>query len=341
MDSIQTMRKLLDFVYGSAKGLVRRVRFYFSREGLSYFSNYRNRKTIKMTGIGNCESKVRFYPSVDHFLRNFPCFFNMRNHDYLVAQNFLRDEFLLIQKPKVFFTLEPLPVMTKETRLNMQSEALKPFLYLYNEPDINMRMFYPALADHRERIINRLEESLTERRSRLCCIINRYSENPELNLLRQRIHFVKAMGNDIDIYGAEPWSGQPNKWKAFPNYYGQAENKDKTLRRYNFVLAFENSDFTGYITEKIIDAFKSGTVPLYWGGGKFLEETFPSNCYINCSNQDPASVYRMIKDMTQQDIVSFRKAALEFLKSDAADRFTGRYLRQEIIKRLEAGKCNE
>jgi len=45
----------------------------------------------------------------------------------------------------------------------------------------------------------------------------------------------------------------------------------------------------------------------------------------------------MIKDMTHQEVVSFRKAAIGFLKSDEANRFTGRYLRREIIKRLEGG----
>ncbi len=114
-----------------------------------------------------------------------------------------------------------------------------------------------------------------------------------------------------------------------------AENKQEILKKYNFVLAFENSNFPGYITEKIIDAFKAGTVPLYWGGGKLLQEIFPSDCYINCSNQDPARIHRMIKDMPQKDIVSFRRAAIEFLKSDMADRFMGSYLKQEIVKRLE------
>jgi hypothetical protein len=38
--------------------------------------------------------------------------------------------------------------------------------------------------------------------------------------------------------------------------------------------------------------------------------------------------------MNHEGII-FVKAALEFLKSGAADRFTGRYLKQEIIKRLE------
>jgi hypothetical protein len=330
------MKKLIDFIYGSAWGLVRRFTFYFSRQGLSYFFAYGNRKTIKMTGIGNCERRIRFYPSVHHFIHNMPCLLPRRKYDYLVAQNFLSEEFLSFRKSKVFFTLEPPPTMTRETIRNMQLNELKPFLYLYDEPDINKRMFYPSLADHREEIIRHLEETVTEKRSRLCCIINRYSEHPGLDLVRQRMLFVEAMGNDIDIYGAEPW-GAPNKWKSFPNYYGMAEDKQETLRKYNFILAFENSNFPGYITEKIIDAFKAGAVPLYWGGGKFLRETFPSDCYINCVNQDATAIYRMIKDMPQQDIVSLRRAAIAFLKSDAADRFTGRYLKQEIIKRLESG----
>ena len=288
-----------------------------------------------MTGIGNNESRNSFYSSVHHFIYNVPCYSHKKKYDYLVAQNFLHREFLLFQKPKVFLTLEPPPSMTYESRNNMQSGALKQFLYLYGEPDIGKRMFYPALSGNRERTIRRLEETLTEKRPRLCCIINRYSEHPELNLVRQRIRFVKAMGKDIDIYGVEPWDGGPNKWTEFSNYCGIAEDKQRTLGKYNFVLAFENSDFSGYITEKIVDAFKAGAVPLYWGGGEFLKETIPLDCYMDCRNQDPDKIYRMIKGMTQEDIISFRKAAIGFLKSDAADRFTSRYLRQEIIKRLE------
>lgn len=287
-----------------------------------------------MTGIGNRETKLCFYPSVLHFLHNVPSFFRRKQYDYLIAENFLHDEFVASSKPKVFFTLEPPPLMTSETIKNLQSALMKPFLYLYDEPDIEKRMFYPCLADRKERIIRDLERTLTEKRSRLCCIINRYSERPDLNLLTQRIRFIEAMGKDVDIYGAEPW-GVPNKWTVFPNYCGKTENKQKTLREYNFVIAFENSDYPGYITEKIIDAFRAGTVPLYWGGGGFLHETIPSVCYIDCRNQEPERVYQRIKYMTQGEIVSFRRAAIQFLKSDAADRFTGRHFKQELIRRIE------
>ena len=303
------MKKMLKFLYGAMRGLLKRLSFRLVWYGLLS----KDRKIIKMAGIENCETRVCFFPSVLHYFHGVPSLLRRKRYDYLIAQNFLRDEFLSCQKAKVFFTLEPPPYMTPETIRNMQSERVKPFLYLYNEPDIKKRMFYPCLADRKEGIIKDLERRLPEKRSKLCCIVNRYSEHAGLNLLQQRMLFVKAMGNDIDIYGAEPW-GKPNKWTVFPNYYGMANNKQQTLRAYNFVIAFENTDHPGYITEKIVDAFKAGTVPLYWGGGAFVKETIPSNCYIDCRNRDPEEMYQLIKNMTQEDIVSFRKASLEFLK---------------------------
>ena len=32
-----------------------------------------------------------------------------------------------------------------------------------------------------------------------------------------------------------------------------------------FNIAFENSSANGYTTEKLIEAFAAGTIPLYWG----------------------------------------------------------------------------
>lgn len=34
---------------------------------------------------------------------------------------------------------------------------------------------------------------------------------------------------------------------------------------YNYALVFENQQQPGYITEKLLDCFKAGTVPIYWG----------------------------------------------------------------------------
>ncbi|WP_448207829.1 glycosyltransferase family 10 domain-containing protein [Azospirillum sp. sgz302134] len=41
--------------------------------------------------------------------------------------------------------------------------------------------------------------------------------------------------------------------------------KIRVFSRYRFAFAFENSSHPGYLTEKILDVFQAGAVPLYWG----------------------------------------------------------------------------
>jgi hypothetical protein len=36
---------------------------------------------------------------------------------------------------------------------------------------------------------------------------------------------------------------------------------------YTFTLTFENTDYPGYVTEKLFHALSAGSIPLYWGGG--------------------------------------------------------------------------
>lgn len=42
-------------------------------------------------------------------------------------------------------------------------------------------------------------------------------------------------------------------------------NKENALRQYRVYLAFENTREPGYVSEKILDGYKSGAVPVYWG----------------------------------------------------------------------------
>ena len=194
-------------------------------------------------------------------------------------------------------------------------------------------MFYGAVPEKRRGITRRLKHSLSRRRPKLCCIINRYADDPTRNLLEERLRFVRAFGVDIDIYGCPPWNGSDG-WQEFPNYLGPTADKQKTLSQYTFVLAFENSDSDGYITEKIVQALLAGTIPLYWGGGKYLQETIPAACFINCRHEDPERVHNRIKQITQEEVVAYRKAGIDFLNSRLADRFTRKYWATAIAERL-------
>jgi len=68
-----------------------------------------------------------------------------------------------------------------------------------------------------------------------------------------RLHFIemlKRIGN-VDVYG---------------NYVGKpVANKYDIAKDYKYSVCFENDHFPGYITEKLIDAYLTETIPLYWG----------------------------------------------------------------------------
>lgn len=45
----------------------------------------------------------------------------------------------------------------------------------------------------------------------------------------------------------------------------EGDAKYNFMKNYKFSIAFENSSTNGYCTEKIIQAFAAGTIPIYWG----------------------------------------------------------------------------
>ena len=50
-----------------------------------------------------------------------------------------------------------------------------------------------------------------------------------------------------------------------------------------FILALENTQIDGYVTEKIINAFYSGSIPIYWGSNN-INDLFNKEAFINVDN---------------------------------------------------------
>ena len=170
----------------------------------------------------------------------------------------------------------------------------------------------------------------------MCCLIARYrmEETPE-SLHPARVAFAEALGSAIDIYGHRPTDGSVG-WDRFPTYKGPAPgDKLRTLRRYRFNLAFENSDLPGYVTEKLLDALKGGCVPLYIGGDGYLDDTVPAACYVDCRSTDPAEIVERVAAMSADEVLEYRRAGADFLESSAADRYTHDYFADRIIARLK------
>jgi hypothetical protein len=80
-----------------------------------------------------------------------------------------------------------------------------------------------------------------------------------------RLSWVNRLGPFVDGYGL-----------AFNN---PIEFKEQGLKQYMFTICIENEQTLGYFTEKIIDCFSAGTIPVYWGDPG-IEEYFNKNGII-------------------------------------------------------------
>jgi len=61
-----------------------------------------------------------------------------------------------------------------------------------------------------------------------------------------------------------------------------SETKLRTISRYPFCIAFENSICADYVTEKLYDPLRAGSVPIYLGAPN-VAEFAPENSYIDAS----------------------------------------------------------
>ena len=67
--------------------------------------------------------------------------------------------------------------------------------------------------------------------------------------------------------------------KAFNNVGGRVKDKIKFLSSYKFSFAMENTKGDGYVSEKIIDSFLAGTIPIYYGD-YMVDEYINPKAYI-------------------------------------------------------------
>ena len=62
------------------------------------------------------------------------------------------------------------------------------------------------------------------------------------------------------------------------------KNKFDVSKNYKFMICFENDLYPGYVTEKLVEAYASCTIPLYWGNLGLSAEYFNSESYLNYFN---------------------------------------------------------
>lgn len=109
------------------------------------------------------------------------------------------------------------------------------------------------------------------------------------------------------------------------------DNKLEFQKMYKFSLAIENDTSIGYTTEKIIDAFAAGSIPIYWGDPA-VGDVFNEKSFINCHLYDSfEEVLNKVIDIDQDD-----NAYLEMIKQPIYKNssLAKQYSEESIIKFL-------
>ncbi len=73
--------------------------------------------------------------------------------------------------------------------------------------------------------------------------------------------------------------------KYLNNIGYRVEDKNQFQSKHKFCIAFENTVYPGYTTEKLIQAFAVDTLPIYYGNPK-IDEEFNDKAFINCHKFD-------------------------------------------------------
>ncbi len=126
-------------------------------------------------------------------------------------------------------------------------------------------------------------EKIKKEKTRFCAFI--YSKNvPFRNKFFKKLSKYKrvdAPGNsmrNMDPIGSQKQA----KDRFIPNASRGDWQKEKLdfLRQYKFSVAFENSSYPGYTTEKIYHPMLANSIPIYWGN-RLVHKDFNTKSFIN------------------------------------------------------------
>jgi len=97
------------------------------------------------------------------------------------------------------------------------------------------------------------------------------------------------------------------------------------LKEYKFTIAFENCDFDGYTTEKMLDPLAAHSVPIYWGNPSVTSD-FSDKAFIN------ANGYENKLDELVQRVIELDQNDQEYLEMLRSNPMTEAYDSDEMNK---------
>ena len=142
----------------------------------------------------------------------------------------------------------------------------------------------------------------------------------------RRLELLECLAQlqEIDVFGRgwENLGNLPSRWeeklrRVSGAFRGPCDDKRETMRRYRFGIAYENTACPGLVTEKIVDCFVAGIVPVYLGAPD-ISEFVPVDSFLDATRYaSPADLADRMRSMRAVEPMPMIAAGGGYLKSPA------------------------
>ena len=122
----------------------------------------------------------------------------------------------------------------------------------------------------------------------------------------------------LDVYGRD-WPKHTTKGQSRGKNW--RNKKQKILQNYDFNLAFENTNWPYYCTQKIWDSIQGGCLPIYYGDNNAIYQDFPEDSFLDyCQFGDAQELFMYIQLMTTQEFVKRMNLCIETFNQASKNR---------------------
>lgn len=112
------------------------------------------------------------------------------------------------------------------------------------------------------------------------------------------------------------------------NIGGAVRDKKEFQSKHKFAIAFENSVYDGYATEKLMEAFAARTIPIYYGDPRVTLD-FNPKAFINCSDYSSLDeVVEVVKKIDSNDELYLQIINEPVITNNVSDDSLERFLYQ-------------
>lgn len=153
--------------------------------------------------------------------------------------------------------------------------------------------------------------------------------NLQLHDVRLALLEHLAVHGQIDVFGAG-WENRTNLPRDWENrlapvssiFRGRCGDKFDLVRHYRFTIAFENTTYPGYVTEKLGDSLVAMAVPIYYGAPDVTVQ-FPRNVFLDAhALGSPSAIADRLQQITESEAMDMLAAGQMFLRSPQGQRYS-------------------